>query len=46
MLPLSIVPLVLAICFVSIWAVVLWLKYEEHLNAARHDPDARERVVY
>ena len=46
MLPMSILPFVLAGCFLLIWAVVIWLKYEEHLHTPRRDPEAPDRVVY
>ena len=44
-LPFSILPFVLAGCFFSIWAIVAWLKFLEHLHAARNDFESRSHVV-
>jgi hypothetical protein len=46
MLPYSILPPVLAGCFLLIWAFVAWLECEKYLEAARRDGEAPERLVY
>jgi hypothetical protein len=44
-LPFSILPIVLAGCFLLMWVLVAWLKFREHLHAARHEHEARSHVV-
>jgi hypothetical protein len=44
-LPFSILPLVLAGSFLSVWALIAWLKFREHLHSARHEHEARSHVV-
>jgi hypothetical protein len=44
-LPLSILPLVLACCFLSIWAFIAWLKFREHVHHTRDEHEARSHVV-
>ena len=45
-LPFSILPLVLASSFLFMWAFIVWLKFEENLDATRHDWEAPGRVVF
>jgi hypothetical protein len=44
-LPLSILPLVLAGCFLLIWAFIGWLKFREHVHHARNEHEAHSHVV-
>jgi hypothetical protein len=44
-LPFSILPLVLAGCFLSVWALIAWLKFREHVHIARDEHEARSHVV-
>ena len=46
MLPFSIIPCVLAGCFLLIWAFVAEVEYEEHLNAARHEGESPSGIAY
>jgi hypothetical protein len=45
-LPFSILPFVLAGCFLLIWAFVAEVEYEENLTATRYDREAPSRAVY
>jgi hypothetical protein len=40
-LPFSILPIVLAGSFLLIWVLIAWLKFREHLHAARDEHEAR-----
>jgi hypothetical protein len=44
-IPFSILPLVLAGCFLSIWAFIAWLKFREHVHHARNEYEARSHLV-
>jgi hypothetical protein len=45
MMPFTLLPIILAGGFFLIWALVVWLKYYEHLHAERHERDARHHIV-
>jgi hypothetical protein len=44
-LPFSILPLILASGFLSVWAFIAWLKFREHVHSARDEQEARSHVV-
>jgi hypothetical protein len=44
MLPFSILPIVLAVGFILVWALIGWLKYREHLHAHRREHEERGHV--
>jgi hypothetical protein len=46
MMPFSLFPFVLAVCFLVIWTFIAWLEWKESLDASRHDCEARCRAVY
>jgi hypothetical protein len=44
-LPLSILPVVLAVTFVSIWVFIAWLKFREHVHHNRSEHETHSHVV-